>query len=1235
MRQLAKHCDFHDEDFEIKLQIVCNGKSSRLRKKALREPELKLQDMIIEGRKSETSSAQASGMETKSTEESHVNVVQKGSRTCHNCGFRYPHYENRPCPAKDQTCNKCGVKGHFARVCKQKEDVSYKRSERRTNADTKPRPKSTKGRKHAHAIALQDNTDDSSDSEYAYAVRGKQPSTRIKVTINSVEAAVLVDTGASVDIIDSPTFERLQGTVKLVNTNTKIHPYGSETPLSLKGQFQALIESKKRYAVTQIYVVEGAGGNLLSAKTAQDLNLIQMVNRVSTQAESKESKIVAPPKSQEVGHVPQTKDKRIQEIIQEYQSVFQGEGKLKNTQVKLHIKDNVQPVMQPQRRIPYHLRKAVSKELEKLQDEDIIERVKDQPTPWISPTVCTPKKDGSIRLCVDMREANQAIERERHVMPTLSDFKADVNGSRFFSKIDLRQAYHQLELAPESRFITTFTTHEGLFQFKRLNYGTSSAAECFQNVLQQNLADIPGVKNIADDIIIYGKIRKDHDRALENCLKRLKELNLKAKGEKCKFLEEEIKFYGLIFTEKGTKPDPERISSLTNAPAPRSTAEVRSFLGMANTCHEYIKDYAQITGPLRELTRKNAIFQWTPSHQKACNQLKKALTQAPVMSYFDVEKRSLLIVDGSPHGISGILCQRESNQAPYKIVSYASRGLTPVESRYSQTDIEGLSLVWSIEHFRLFLIGSEFDVITDHKALESIFNNPRSKPPARVERWMLRLQPYNFNVIYKKGSQNEADFLSRHPVMPRMQETTAEKMAEHHVSFVISHAVTKAMSLTEISAETENDSVLMKVKECLKSGKWDENDPEITIYHRCSEEISFNKAENILLKGNRIIIPASLQERATQIAHSGHQGVEKTKSLMREKVWFPNLDKKVREIIDRCNACQATGQQNPPEPMRITPTPDTPLHTVAIDFKGPVPNTSEYLLVVTDVYSKYPEVEVVRSTEAKTVIPQLDKIFARHGIPAKITTDNGPPFNGKEFERYMALLGVNWKPSTPLWPQGNANAESVMKPLGKLLQSAKIENKNWRQELQKFLLSFRVTPHCTTKVAPCELLFNRTIRGKLPELTSNKVVNKHKMAKANIEMQKETNKAYYDKRKRAKEADIEIGDTVICLQPARNKLSSKFSPNKLRVTERKGSRVTARNGRYVITRNISHFKKVAEAETEAEEESEDELESSDDEELVREEEAREEVHAEQGPRRSGRTRKQVDRYGDSFPTEFV
>jgi hypothetical protein len=210
------------------------------------------------------------------------------------------------------------------------------------------------------------------------------------------------------------------------------------------------------------------------------------------------------------------------------------------------------------------VRNDVSKELKKLEEQYIVEKVANQPTPRVSPIVVTPKKDGGIRLCVDMRKANQAIERERHTMPTLQDFKAEVNGEKFFSKIDLKQAYHQLELHPDSRFITTFSTHEGLFQYKRLNYGTNSAAEIFQNMLQENLSDMIGVENLVDDIIIHGKTRKSHDEALENCLKRLAALNLKVKGEKFEFLQHEITFFGLKFTAAGTKPDPEHGQSTSS-----------------------------------------------------------------------------------------------------------------------------------------------------------------------------------------------------------------------------------------------------------------------------------------------------------------------------------------------------------------------------------------------------------------------------------------------------------------------------------------------------------------------------------------------------------------------------------------------------------------------------------------------------------------------------------------------
>ena len=200
------------------------------------------------------------------------------------------------------------------------------------------------------------------------------------------------------------------------------------------------------------------------------------------------------------------------------------------------------PVVQPQRRIPYHMKKAVSKELKKLTEQSIIEKVVDQPTPWVSPIVCIPNKEGGTCICVDMREANSAIKRERHIMPTLNDFEAAVNGAKYFSKIDLRHAYHQAELEPECRFITTFTTHEEIYQYKRLNYGTSSAAKVFQNILQRNLSDIPSVKNIADDIIIFGKDRKEHVIALEACLKRLSALNIKAKVENANFFNKKSNF---------------------------------------------------------------------------------------------------------------------------------------------------------------------------------------------------------------------------------------------------------------------------------------------------------------------------------------------------------------------------------------------------------------------------------------------------------------------------------------------------------------------------------------------------------------------------------------------------------------------------------------------------------------------------------------------------------------------
>ena len=353
------------------MQIVTNGTSSRLRKKALQDPTYTLTNMLIDGRKYETSSAQADGIEeqfkTKPKENINTTTMTSTKKKCYYCGFDYPH-ENRPCPAKNSVCNFCGVKGHFAKVCRSRENKEQQKDQKKGfSSPDKRRQARRNGSKKQQAKAVEtsqhQSNDESSEEDYVYTVSKEQnKKTHANVKVNGQNVHFLIDTGATVDIIDSNTFEKLNKKLSLQKSSTKIYAYGFQTPLPLKGQFQATPESKKRYTVSQIYVIDGAGGNLLSAKTAQDLALVQLANKISSFPEQEKqtdqnrntTQSRQPPTTRESNSVennvsiPQTEDPKIQEIINKYSIVFEGQGKLNNQKIKLHIRDNVNPVMQPQ-----------------------------------------------------------------------------------------------------------------------------------------------------------------------------------------------------------------------------------------------------------------------------------------------------------------------------------------------------------------------------------------------------------------------------------------------------------------------------------------------------------------------------------------------------------------------------------------------------------------------------------------------------------------------------------------------------------------------------------------------------------------------------------------------------------------------------------------------------------------------------------------------------------------------
>ena len=288
-------------------------------------------------------------------------------------------------------------------------------------------------------------------------------------------------TGASINVLDIFTFNKIQKQnpkLQLNSSTSNTFAYASDTPLELAGKYETEVETRHRVMLGTFYVANKLTGNLLNLQTATELNLLQVnIDHVQEENPAQHpSSTIHPMEAQSVptGNLSSN-------LIKEHPVLFFGVRKLKDTQIKLHIDENVIPIAQPARRVPFHIRKALDKALDDLEDNDMIEPAIGV-TPWVSPLVVFPKPNSldEVRVCVDIRRANQAITRERHTTPTVDEIIHDLNGATVFSKLDLNQGYHQLELDLNSRSITTFATHRGLYRYQRLAFGISSAAEVFQ-----------------------------------------------------------------------------------------------------------------------------------------------------------------------------------------------------------------------------------------------------------------------------------------------------------------------------------------------------------------------------------------------------------------------------------------------------------------------------------------------------------------------------------------------------------------------------------------------------------------------------------------------------------------------------------------------------------------------------------------------------------------------------------
>ena len=965
-----------------------------------------------------------------------------GIRRCYRCGS-IAHLANK-CSHLSTECRFCHKLGHLEQVCQLKSRRG--------------------GKQNVHHI--DDSPSDTSDtgeidSVPLFLIRESSqhvPPYRVNVHVNDVNTPINMefDTGSGVSILSKHDFERIGGVVSdLSKPSVRLRVF-TDIPISCLGEKHMKVSLNGQTHSVLLRVVDGACPSLLG-RDIMNLFTLPWKDIFSVKSQIDEALEVA-----------QTRE----EIISQFPELFDSStlGKLNTTKVTLRV-DNSKPVFMKARSVPFSITEKYEAALSKLEKAGVIHKV--EHSQWATPTVPVAKPDGNIRICADYsRTINANSEEEKYPLPTIDEIRAKLAGGQKFTKIDLSQAYHQLELDESSRVYTTINTHKGLYEYVRLPFGIHSAVAIFQRTMETVLADTPGCVVYIDDILVTGADEAEHRRNLARVLKRLQEVGMKLKAEKFHFMLDNIVYLGHTLSAAGIAPCPDKIKAISNAQSPTALNELQSFIGSANYLRKFIPNFASIMSPLYALLKKDTVWKWSDVEQHAFAEIKRALCSTEVLAYYSNAKSLKVQVDASGVGLGAVLLQEES-PGEFRPIAYASRVLAHAEKNYSNIERESLSLVFGVSTFRQYLLGRKFTLETDHQPLVKLFGCTEGVPhlvSSCLKKWKMNLSAYEYTVQHIPGKNNVlADFMSRKPV-PGSPST--EELVDVQVLFVDNEIVNAA----SVVAETKRDPVLRKVLQYTRNG-WPESIADQTFQPYFVKRWELSVVEDILLWNERVVIPDSLRIMLLNDLHFEHAGSVRMKRLARRYLWWPRLDKEIEETVAQCTECQAHARM-PAKDYGNWSWPTGPWQRLHIDYAGPF--MGKMFLVMVDAYSRFVDVIPMQHATSASTIAALRRNFALFGLPHHIVSDNGTQFTSEEFQQFLQRNGIRHTCSAPGHPATNGLAEryvgffkSKMKTMG--------PQGDLNAALQRFLMSQRTTPLANGK-SPAELLMNRQPKTRFDNL---------------------------------------------------------------------------------------------------------------------------------------------------------